>query len=181
MYALLDSVVDRYYVYLEQFDSHVEQLEQELLTPSPPDLQRMYGLKRNLVVGRKALWPLREVASRLESGFSDLLTQDTRLYMRDVYDHLIQVMETIESFRELLGEMASVHLSAMSNRTNEVMKVLTIIATIFIPLTFIAGIYGMNFHHMPELSRPWAYPAVLGLMALVCGAMVWFFKRKHWL
>jgi magnesium transporter len=180
MYALLDSVVDRYYLYLEDFDTRVERLERGLLAGSPPDLQQVYGLKRNLVVGRKALWPLREVASRLESGFSDLITPDTRLFMRDVYDHLMQVMETVESFRELLGEMAGIYLSAASNRTNEVMKVLTIIATIFIPLTFIAGIYGMNFQHMPELDWPWAYPVILGLMALVAAGLVWFFKRRRW-
>jgi magnesium transporter len=130
---------------------------------------------------RKAVWPLREVVSALERLESQLIAKTTRQYLRDIYDHTIQVIDTIEALRDMISGILDIYLSSMSNRMNEVMKVLTIIATIFIPLTFIAGIYGMNFDFMPELHIRWAYPVVWGVMAAVTLVMVHYFRRKKWL
>jgi magnesium transporter len=138
-------------------------------------------LKRELLYLRRSVWPLREVIGGLQRDESALVSDSTRIYLRDVYDHTIQVMETIESLRDLINGLLELHLATISNRMNTIMKVLTIIATIFIPLTFIAGIYGMNFEHMPELKSRWGYPAALVGMALVGALMLLFFRKKKWI
>ena len=181
-YALVDAVVDHYFVILEKLGERIESLEEELVTnPTPETLQIIHKLKRNLIFLRKSVWPLREVINALERGESPLITNSTGIYLRDVYDHTIQVIDTIETFRDMVSGMLDIYLSSVSNRMNEVMKVLTIMATIFIPLTFIAGIYGMNFKFMPELEWHWGYPTALIVMLGVVGFMVMYFRRKRWL
>jgi magnesium transporter len=181
-YALMDAVVDNYFFILERFGERIEGMESELVTnPVPETLQHIHTLKRELIFLRKSVWPLRETISGLQRAESDLITDAIQIYLRDVYDHTIQVMDTVESLRDMVSGMLDTHLSSVSNRMNEVMKVLTIIATIFIPITFIAGIYGMNFPYMPELGWRGAYFAVLGVMAGVTLAMVIYFRRKRWL
>ncbi len=181
-YALLDSVVDNYFKILEQIGERIEFLEEELVeNPSTQALQEIHRLKREMLFLRKSIWPLREVISELERGESSLIKETTVIYLRDVYDHTIQVIDTVETFRDMISGMLDVYLSSISNRMNEVMKVLTIIATIFIPLTFLAGVYGMNFRYMPELEWRWGYFAVLFLMAIICIGMVIYFRKKKWL
>ena len=148
--------------------------------PDASTLQAIHHLKRELIFLRKSVWPLREAISSLERGESPLFQPETLVYLRDVYDHTIQVIDTIETFRDMVSGMLDIYLSSISNRMNEVMKVLTIIATIFIPLTFIAGIYGMNFVNMPELQWPWGYFMVWGVMIVIVIGMVYYFKRKGW-
>jgi magnesium transporter len=181
-YSLLDVAVDNYFVVLEQVGEKIASLEDELVTdPNPEALQAIHVLKREMVFLRKSVWPLREVVGGLQRGESALIRDSTRIFLRDVHDHTIQVMDMIEAFRDLLSGMLDTYLSSISNRMNEVMKVLTIIGTIFIPLTFIAGVYGMNFEHMPELGWPWAYPMIWVVMVLISVALVFFFRRKRWL
>ncbi|MFP4549006.1 MAG: magnesium/cobalt transporter CorA [Fidelibacterota bacterium] len=181
-YALMDAVVDNYFTILETISENLEGLEDEVLDdPVPQTLQKIHTLKTDLIYLRKSVWPLREVVRSLEQRESPIITESTQLYFRDVYDHTIQVMDALESSRDILSGMLDIYLSSTSNRMNEVMKVLTIIATIFIPLTFIAGIYGMNFQYMPELGWKWGYFGVLGIMALVGVIMVIFFRKKKWL
>ena len=181
-YALLDAIVDGYFSILENLGDKIEALEQSLVeTAGPKSLRAIHRLKRENLYLRKSVWPLREVISNLERNESRLITAETVVFLRDVYDHTIHVIDTMETFRDMLAGLMDLYMSSVSNRMNEVMKVLTIIATIFIPLTFIAGIYGMNFEDMPELKLPWAYPAALIVMAAVAVVMVVFFKRKKWL
>lgn len=181
-YALLDSVVDSYFSVLERLGDSIEQLEEELIVaPSRTTLQKLHHLKREMILLRKSVWPLREVISALQREDSALVQESTRIFLRDVYDHTIQVIDTVETFRDLLAGMLDLYLSSLSNRMNEIMKVLTLIATIFIPLTFIAGVYGMNFDYMPELRWKYGYFLIWGVM-VGCGlALLWFFKRKRWL
>jgi len=181
-YTLLDAIVDHYFVILEKMGEKIESLEEELVTnPTPATLQTIHTLKKDLIFLRKSVWPLREVINGLERGESPLITEPTGIYLRDVYDHTIQVIDTIETYRDMVTGMLDIYLSSLSNRMNEVMKVLTIIATIFIPLTFIAGIYGMNFKYMPELEWHWGYFGVLIAMVVIVGFMGLYFKRKRWL
>ncbi len=181
-YALIDAIVDQYFLVLEKFGEKIESLEEELVTnPTAETVHLIHKLKRDLIFLRKSVWPLREVISTLERGESPLIVEPTGIYLRDVYDHTIQVIDTIETFRDMISGMLDIYLSSVSNRMNEVMKVLTIIATIFIPLTFIAGIYGMNFKFMPELEWHWGYPTALIVMLVVVGFMVMYFRRKRWL
>ncbi|KIH78062.1 magnesium transporter [Geoalkalibacter ferrihydriticus] len=181
-YALLDAIVDHYFILLEKFGDQVEILEEELIAdPTPATLAKIHHFKREMLLLRKAVWPLREVLSSLTREENPQISAETRLFLRDVYDHTIHVIDTVETLRDLLAGMLDIYLSSISNRMNEIMKVLTIMATIFIPLTFIAGVYGMNFEHMPELAWPWAYPAVLLLMLGVAGGLLVFFRRKNWL
>ena len=181
-YALLDAVVDNYFVILERFGESIEGMEEELISnPRPETLQTIHTIKRELIFLRKSVWPLRELLSGLERAESPLIADATGIYLRDVYDHTIQVMDTVESLRDMVSGMLDTYLSSISNRMNEVMKVLTIIATIFIPITFIAGIYGMNFEFMPELKWPWAYFGTLGIMGAVSLVMIGYFRRKGWL
>lgn len=181
-YALLDLIVDHYFLVLEELGEVVEDLEKELVAnPNAATLKKIYRLKRDTIVMRRAVWPLREVLSKLTRTESPLIAQQTFVYLRDVYDHVTIIMDSIETYRDILSGILDIYLSSVSNRLNEVMKVLTIIATIFIPLTFIAGVYGMNFKNMPELSWPWGYYTVLGIMAAVAGCMLLFFRRKGWI
>lgn len=180
-YCLMDAVVDGYFLTLERIGEGMEEIENEVLDAAHDSLaSSIHMLKRELVILRKAVWPLREGIGTLMRDSSTLVDAGTLPYLRDLYDHTIAVMDTIESFRDVASGLLDLYLSSVSNRMNQVMKVLTVIATIFIPLTFIAGVYGMNFHHMPELSLPWAYPAVLGLCVLIALFMVMVFRRKGW-
>ena len=181
-YTLMDAVVDQYFSVLEGLGERIEDMEEEVVSrPEPQTLQTIHQLKRDLIFLRRSVWPLREVITAVGRGESGLVEDATRLYLRDVYDHAVQVIDIIEAFRDMTAGMLDIYLSSLSNRMNEVMKVLTLIATIFMPLTVIVGLYGMNFKFMPELEWRWGYPAVLLLMALVAGFMVLFFKRKRWL
>lgn len=182
LYSLLDSVVDQYFLVLEKVGDKLELLEDILIAhPSPDNQQTIHQIKRNLIFLRNAVWPLREVINKLEKDESDLVHKNTKLFLRDIYDHTIQIIETTETLRDMISGLLDIYLSSVSNRMNEVMKVLTIIATIFIPLTFVAGIYGMNFKHMPELSWKWGYPTILSVMFLIGLGMFFFFKKKKWL
>ncbi|WP_462271906.1 magnesium/cobalt transporter CorA [Methanohalophilus sp.] len=181
-YSLIDSIVDNYYLLLEDIGEEIERLEDELIKePAPGTLQGIHELKREMIVLRRSLWPLREIIISLQRDESGLIRESTGIYLRDLYDHSIQVIETVETYREMLSGMLDLYISTVSNRMNEVMKVLTIIATIFIPLTFIAGIYGMNFEYMPELKWEWGYPAVVIFMATMAVIMLYYFKKKTWL
>jgi magnesium transporter len=181
VYSLIDIIIDNYFTILEKLGEKIEDLEDELVVNVRPEtLRSIHNLKREMLSLRKSVWPLREVVNGLERGESSLIHKSTYVYLRDVYDHTIQVIDTIETFRDMLAGMFDIYLSSISNRLNEVMKVLTIIATIFIPLTFIVGLYGMNFEYMPELKMRWAYPAVLILMLVIAVTMLVYFKRKRW-
>jgi len=180
-YALLDTIVDHYFIVLEKLGGKIADMEEELVAkPTPETLQSIYTLKRELIFLRKSIWPLREVVNVLERGEPSLIHKSTVIYLRDIYDHTIQVIDTVETFRDMVSGVLDIYLSSVSNRMNEVMKVLTIIATIFIPLTFLVGVYGMNFKHMPELELPWGYPGLLVLMIAVALAMVANFRKKKW-
>jgi len=181
-YCLIDAIVDHYYLIIENLEDRILPLEEQVVDdPRPAVMRGMHSLKNDLVFLRRSLWPLREMLARMEREQLPLIRPDTRPFLRDVYDHTIQVIEILESFQEIISGLLDVYLTSISNRMNNIMKVLTIIATIFIPLTFIAGVYGMNFQHMPELAWRWSYPAVWGVMLLVFVGMVIFFKRKKWL
>jgi magnesium transporter len=180
-YALMDAVVDRYFGILEKLGDLAEDLDQLLMeNPAPEILHRINHLKKELLLLRRSVWPLREALSAFARTESELVTESTQVFARDVYDHIIQIIDTVETLRDLTGGMTDLYLSSMGQRTNEVMKVLTIMASIFIPLTFMAGVYGMNFEFMPELHVPWAYPVLWLLMFSVAGGMVWYFRRKGW-
>lgn len=182
LYALLDAVVDNYFVVMEELAARVEAAEEDVLDdPQPAAQRRLHALRKEIIGLRKSVWPLREAVSALEKGESDLIGRPTRLFLRDLYDHVIQLLDTMETLRDVISGLFDMYLSSVSNRMNEVMKVLTMIATLFIPITFIAGIYGMNFATMPELQWRWGYPAALTAMAVVAAGMLVYFKRKRWL
>lgn len=181
-YCVLDLLVDHYFLALEGLGGRIEDLEEPILSdPSPEVLQAIHEAKRAVGAVRKAVWPLREALLYLERDAGGLVDEATRPYLRDVYDHCVQVIDTVETYRDLLAGYLDVYLSSLSNRMNEVMKTLTVIATIFIPLTFLAGVYGMNFEHMPELKWRWGYPAVWAVMVAVGIGMVRWFRRRGWL
>lgn len=181
-YRLIDSVVDNYFVVLDVFSDRLELLEHQLINnPNGGTLQEIYRLKREILNLRRSVWPLREVITNLERDDTTLIKNNTKIYFRDVYDHVIQIIDTIETYREMLSGMVDIYLSSVSNKMNAVMKVLTIIATIFMPLTFLAGVYGMNFRHMPELNWVWGYPLIWLVMILVTVVMLVYFKKKKWL
>jgi magnesium transporter len=181
-YTLLDSIVDNYFIILEKLGEKIEFLEEKLVTqPTPETLQIIHHLKREMIFLRKAVWPLREVINGLERGESSLIKESTRIYLRDVYDHTIQTIDTIETYRDMVSGMLDIYLSSVSNRLNSVMKVLTIIATIFMPLTFLAGVYGMNFKFMPELEWRWGYPVIWLVMVGIGVLMLLYFRKKKWL
>jgi len=181
-YALIDAIVDNYFVILEKLGEKIESIEEELVTnPRPETLQTIHELKREMIFLRKSVWPLREVVNSMERGESSLIQDSTTVYLRDVYDHTIQVIDTIETFRDMLSSMLDIYLSSISNKMNEVMKVLTIIATIFIPLTFIAGIYGMNFRYMPELEWHYGYFTLWIVILIIASLMILYFRKRDWL
>ncbi|MEJ2202715.1 MAG: magnesium/cobalt transporter CorA [Gemmatimonadota bacterium] len=181
-YALVDAVVDNYFHVLEGMGDQIEELEE--LALADPDMgvrHRIYGLRREMLILRRSVWPLRESLGTIYRGEVPLMSEETQIFFRDVYDHAVHVIDTVETLREVLSGAMDLYLSGMSNRMNEVMKVLTIIATIFIPLSFFAGLYGMNFEYMPELKYRWAYPALLAWMLVLAGGMLVYFRRKDWL
>ena len=181
-YALVDAVVDSYFAILERLGERIEFMEEQLLSdPTEKTLQQIHTIKREMISLRKSIWPLREVISGVQRSESSIIKESTEIYLRDVYDHTIQIIDTIESFRDMVSGMLDIYLSSISNKMNAVMKVLTIIATIFIPLTFVAGIYGMNFKYMPELEWPWGYPFVGLIMFMIAVAMLIYFRKKKWL
>ena len=181
-YALLDIVIDHYFLVLEKLGEQLENLDNRVISnPDQALVQEIQHLKRELIYLRKSVWPLREVINNLMREETDLISEHTLPYLRDLYDHTIQVIDTVETYRDMDSGILDIYLSSLSNKMNEVMKVLTIIATIFIPLTFIAGVYGMNFEFMPELKWRWAYPTILAMMAIVFVGMLFYFKRKKWL
>lgn len=181
-YSIIDAVVDNYFVILEQVGEKIEYLEDELVgSPAPETLRKIHELKREMIFLRKSVWPLREVINGLERRVSPLVKETTLHYLRDVYDHTIQIIDAVETFRDMLSGMLDIYLSSISNRTNEVMKVLTIIATIFIPLTFIVGVYGMNFRYMPELDWRWGYFFIWIINIVVAAIMLVYFRRRKWL
>jgi magnesium transporter len=181
-YSLLDAIVDHYFMILEKLGERIENLEDKLVAdPRRETLAQIHLLRREMIFIRKSVWPLREIISGLERGESSLIHKTTGIYLKDVYDHTIQVMDGVETFRDMLAGMIETYLSSISNKMNEVMKVLTIIATIFIPLTFLAGIYGMNFKFMPGLEWRWGYLVAWLIMIAIAAFMLAYFRRKRWL
>jgi magnesium transporter len=181
-YALADTVVDHFFVMLEQLGGYVDSLEEELvLNPQPKTMRDIHKLKRDMIYIRKSVWPVREVVTGLERAESPLIQASTLVYLRDVYDHTIHAIDTVETLRDMLSGMVDIYLSSITNKLNEVMKVLTVITTVFIPPGLVAGIYGMNFHRMPELEWEWGYGFALVLMAALSGAMYLWFRRRRWL
>ncbi|MDN5943099.1 MAG: magnesium/cobalt transporter CorA [Nitrospira sp.] len=182
LHALVDAIVDQYFEVLEVLGEKIETLQDLVVSdPKPETLHRIHALKRQLMFLRRAVWPLREAANNLSRSESPFLQESTKVFFRDVYDHVVQIVDTIETLREMVSAGLDIYLSSISYRSNSVMKVLTIITTIFMPLTFIVGIYGMNFEHMPELKWEWGYFLVLGVLVVIAIAMLGFFKRKKWI
>ncbi|WEU40411.1 MAG: magnesium/cobalt transporter CorA [Candidatus Odinarchaeum yellowstonii] len=180
--SLIDAIVDNYFEICDILEEKIDRLDDEVLTnPSQKTINEINRLKREMIFIRKAVWPLREVVNVLLRIGTPFITQKTVIYLRDVYDHIIQIIDLIETLQEILSSMVDTYLSSLSNKTNEVMKILTIIATIFIPLTFIAGVYGMNFRYMPELEFIWGYPLVVIVMLIVSVIMLLHFRRKKWI
>jgi magnesium transporter len=182
VYSLMDAITDHYFVILENLGEQIEFLEEELVTdPDRGTMQTIHELKRELIFLRKSVWPMREIIGLLERGESALFHESSLIYLRDVYDHTIQIIDTVETFRDMVSGLLDIYLSSISNRMNEVMKVLTIISTVFIPLSFLVGLYGMNFSYMPELQWKWGYPALWLVIIFVVLGMLTFFRRKKWL
>ena len=181
-YAILDTIIDAYYPVVESMGDRIERLEERVLAEaSPKSLRKLNAIKGQLLALRRAITPQREAVNALIRDENELVSQTVRVYLRDTYDHIVQTSEAVETARELVNGLMNTYLSVVSNRMNEVMKVLTIVASIFVPLTFMAGIYGMNFEFMPELRVKWAYPLLLGAMGLVVTGMVTYFWRKGWI
>ncbi|GBF78753.1 magnesium/cobalt transporter CorA [Aphanothece sacrum] len=180
-YLLLDSIIDGYFPVLENYGDRIEMLEDQIvLHPDNSNLEEIYSIRRELLSLRRSIWPLRNVTDILVRGRSPLISPDNQIYFRDCYDHVIQLLDIVETYRELSSSLMDVYLSSMSNKMNEVMQLLTVISTIFIPLTFIAGLYGMNFKYMPELEGRWSYFIALGGMAAIAGGLIFFFWRRGW-
>jgi magnesium transporter len=181
-YALLDAVVDCYFNILEKIGDRIELLEEEVVdNPTRQTLEQIHHMKREMIFLRKAVWPMRELISNLERSETELIKSSTDIYLRDLHDHVIRVIDTVETFRDLLSGMMDIYLSSVSNRMNEIMKVLTIITTIFVPVTFIVGVYGMNFEDMPELHSKWGYPVTMAVIVLTIISLLIYFRRRKWL
>jgi magnesium transporter len=182
LYALLDAIVDQLFPILEHFGDELEQLEERIIgNATAKELQELYETKRELVMLRRVLWPLRQVTDDLHRSELVGIDKSARTYLRDVYDHTLQVLDIVETYREMARGLTDLHMSAVSGRMNEIMKVLTIMASLFIPITFLAGVYGMNFEHIPELGWSWAYPTFWLMCLLVLGGLVAYFRRKGWI
>jgi magnesium transporter len=186
-YTLLDAIIDGFFPVLELYGERIEELEEEVIVkPTPKTLQKIYKIKRELLQLRRAIWPQRDAINSLIREGNDLISDEVRIYLRDCYDHAVQVMDMVETYRELTSGLMDVYLSAVSNRMNEVMKFLTVMSSIFIPLTFVAGIYGMNFNteksrwNMPELNWYWGYPLCLTVMAAIASGLIFVFWRRGW-
>ncbi|WP_341530638.1 magnesium/cobalt transporter CorA [Nostoc sp. UHCC 0302] len=187
-YALLDAIIDGFFPVLELYGERIEELEEEVIVkPTQQTLQHIYQIRRELLQLRRAIWPQRDAINALIRDGSDLIGEEVRIYLRDCYDHTVQVMDMVETYRELASGLMDVYLSAVSNKMNEIMKLLTVVSAIFIPLTFVAGIYGMNFntekspYNMPELNWYWGYPVCIAVMAAIAFGLLFFFWRKGWL
>jgi magnesium transporter len=175
-------IVDHYFVILEDLGGRTEEVEEEVLEdPQPETQERINDLRRDLIFMRRMTWPVRELLSQLERLDSPLWSEDTRPFVRDTYDHAVQVLDLVESLRDVVGGLTDLYMTSLSNRMNEIMKVLTIMGTIFIPLTFIAGIYGMNFEYMPELTVWYGYPVAMTVMLVIAGALLVYFRTKDWI
>jgi magnesium transporter len=182
VHALIDNIVDNYFILLEDMEDRIEKLEDDLVKQtSPAKLQSIHVLKRELIFLRKSLWPLRETISSLQRSDSLLIEEPNAIYFKDIFDHIIAIIDNVDTFRDMLSGMLDIYLSSISIKLNEVMKVLTIIATIFMPLTFLAGIYGMNFEYMPELAWPWGYFAIWGVMLTIALGMLIMFRKRKWI
>ena len=181
-YRLVDTVVDNYYVVMEYLGEHIESIEEEVyLNPSTQTMEKIQDVKKELLFLRRSLYPIREAIASLLRNDYGVIQKDNRSFFNDVYDHIIQLIDNYETFRDLVSNLMDMYMSTISNRMNEIMKVLTIISTIFIPLSFIAGVYGMNFQHMPELEWRYGYFATLGIMVTVMVGMLFYFRKKRWL
>jgi magnesium transporter len=181
-YAILDTVIDSYFPIVERVGESLEDIENQIISNSDTNvLPQIYSMKRQLLTIRRTIWPHREIFNSILRSDMPLIKKTTKTYFRDSYDHTIELMDVVEMGREMAGSFTDIYLSTVSNRLNDVMKVLTIISTVFIPLSFVASVYGMNFEHMPELHHPWAYPAVLSFMFLAASGMLFLFWRKGWL
>jgi magnesium transporter len=181
-YSLIDAVVDESFPILELFGDRLEELEDRVLQhPSPDTIQEIHRVKRELLLVRRALWPMREVLSKMQREPHECFSEVTQTYIRDVYDHAVQAIDIVETYREVATGLTETYMTSMSNRMNEIMKVLTIMGTIFIPLTFLAGVYGMNFHHFPELDWPYAYPLFWVICLATAGGMLTWFRRRGWI
>ncbi|MEQ1792652.1 MAG: magnesium/cobalt transporter CorA [Nitrospira sp.] len=182
LYALVDAIVDQYFLVLESMGEKIELLQEKVVAdPKPDTLREVHALKRQLLFLRRAVWPLREATNGLSRSDCPFLHEPTKVFFRDVYDHVVQIVDTIETLREMVSASLDIYLSSVSYRLNAVMRVLTVITTIFMPLSFIASIYGMNFEHMPELKSEWGYPAVLAAMGLIAAGMLMAFRQRRWL
>ncbi|MGZ4047814.1 MAG: magnesium/cobalt transporter CorA, partial [Bacteroidia bacterium] len=171
-----------YFSILEKIGDRIESLEEQLISdPTKETMQQLHYMKREMIFVRKAVWPMRELINNMERSETELIKPSTDIYLRDIHDHTIRVIDTVETYRDLLSGMMDIYLSSVSNKMNEVMKVLTIITTIFVPVTFIAGVYGMNFDNMPELHTSWAYGAVWVVMIVIIISLIIYFKRRKWL
>jgi magnesium transporter len=181
MYRLIDIIVDNYYTVLDKIGNQIDEIEEDIYTDTAEEtFHKIQSIKKELIFLRKAVYPLREALSKVVKGETSFVEEENLRYFSDVYDHTVHLIDSLETYKDLTSSLLDVHMNTMNNRMNEVMKLLTIITTIFIPLSFIAGVYGMNFRIMPELEWEYGYPAVLGFMAVVTIGMVYYFKRKKW-
>ncbi|WP_265263428.1 magnesium/cobalt transporter CorA [Spirulina subsalsa] len=180
-YVLIDSIIDGFFPVLEDYGERIEALEDEVVdNPTRETVEKIYEIRRELLALRRMIWPQRSVINILIRGDNELISQDVQIYFRDCYDHVIQLLDIVETYRELASSMMDLYMSAMSNKMNEVINLLTLISTIFIPLTFIAGVYGMNFKYMPELEWQWGYGLIWGAMLAIAGSLIYFFHKKGW-
>jgi len=181
-YSILDAIIDNYFVILERFNDRIEALENVLVdNPSKKILQSLQNCKRELIMLRKWIWPVRDIINKFDHSESLFIQKSTLVYIRDLYDHTIQVIDMLESMRDLTASMFDIYLSSVSNKLNDIMKVLTMISTIFIPLTLVAGVYGMNFQYMPEINWVWGYPFALMIMGTIAVGMLFYFRKKRWI
>lgn len=182
VYALIDSIVDNYFLVLEKVAERIEQVELSITAgPNPEDLAHVHQLRRELVYMRRNVWPLRDVVGALQRSETDMVSDDVRVYIRDLQDHVVQVVESMENFRDVLASMHDLYVSSIGHRTNEVIRVLTVISTIFVPLTFLAGVYGMNFHNLPELRWHWGYAGFWVVSIIIAGGLIAFLRSRRWI
>jgi len=186
-YALLDALIDGFFPVLEVYGERIEALEDEVVAnPTRQTLEKVHQIRRELLSLRRSIWPQRDAINTLIRDSSELISSDVQIYLRDCYDHIVQLLDMVETYRELASSLMDVYLSSVSNKMNEVMKTLTVISTIFIPLTFVAGVYGMNFNpeasplNMPELNWYWGYPATWAVMLAIAAGLIYFFWRRGW-
>ena len=180
-YALIDSIIDGFFPVLEVYGEQIEELEDEVVAnPTHQTLEKIHQMKRELLMLRRSIWPQRDAINALIRDGSELISPEVQIYLRDCYDHAVQILDMVETYRELASSLMDVYLSSVSNKMNEIMKILTVISTLFIPLTFIVGVYGMNFKYMPELEQPWGYPATWIVMIAIASGLIYFFWRRGW-